>query len=509
MKLITRAEDRPAKTAILDEDGAWSYGRLLSVSALRANILLAQAEDLRGEPIAFMVPPSFGYVATQWAIWRAGGIAVPLCLSHPPPELSHVLKDAGVRRVICAPELEERLSDLQRENPFRLEVLETTPQEPVCVLTRPRLPRIGPERPATIVYTSGTTGKPKGVVTTHGNLEAQIEALVSAWRWTEEDHILNVLPLHHVHGMVNVLACALWSGATWETLPRFDAEEVWRRFETRPLTLFMAVPTIYHRLIRAFEKEPPARQEKLSKAARKLRLMVSGSAALPVPVLERWREITGHVLLERYGMTEIGMALSNPYDGPRVPGHVGQPLPGVEVRRVDSDGQEVLEDDREGELLIRGPAVFKEYWQRPQATAEAFRGDWFVTGDVAVIEDGSYRLLGRSSVDILKTGGFKISALEIEAALREHPAIEDCAVVGLPDPEWGQVVACAAIPRINSPKRFRSGSRRAPELGPGSARPLQAPAAPPAAGRPAPQCPGQSRQAGGRQALRVTGDVLA
>lgn len=174
-----------------------------------------------------------------------------------------------------------------------------------------------------------------------------------------------------------------------------------------------------------------------------MRLMVSGSAALPVNVLERWKDITGHVLLERYGMTEIGMALSNPLRGERVPGHVGTPLPGVEVRLVDEAGNPVP-PGTPGEIQVRGPTVFREYWGRPEATKKAFINGWFRTGDVAVVENGVYRILGRDSVDIIKTGGYKVSAIEIEEVLREHPDIAECAVVGVPDPEWGERV-CAAI----------------------------------------------------------------
>jgi malonyl-CoA/methylmalonyl-CoA synthetase len=171
--------------------------------------------------------------------------------------------------------------------------------------------------------------------------------------------------------------------------------------------------------------------------------MMSGSAALPVRTLERWREITGHTLLERYGMTEIGMALSNPLEGERRAGSVGGPLPGVGVRLVGDDFADVP-PGTPGELLVRGPGVFAEYWRQPEATAEAFVDGWFRTGDVALIEDGAYRLLGRRSIDIIKTGGHKISALEIEEALRLHPSIAECAVVGVDDAEWGQRV-CAAV----------------------------------------------------------------
>lgn len=173
---------------------------------------------------------------------------------------------------------------------------------------------------------------------------------------------------------------------------------------------------------------------------------MSGSAALPVRTLERWRELTGHTLLERYGMTEIGMGLSNPLHGERRPGSVGLPLPGVEVRLVDEAGAPLLPGVA-GEIQVRGPGVFLEYWGQPEATSAAFQEGWFRTGDTAVLEDGSYRILGRTSLDILKSGGYKISALEVEEALREHPAVAECAVVGIEDPEWGQRVAAAVVPR--------------------------------------------------------------
>jgi len=183
-----------------------------------------------------------------------------------------------------------------------------------------------------ILYTSGTTSKPKGVVTTHANIEAQITGLVNAWEWEKDDYILNILPLHHVHGIINVMSCALWSGACCEFLPKFDAKTVWKIIESGRLTLFMAVPTIYYKLISYWEEASSEEQQKMSKAASKLRLMVSGSAALPVPVLEKWRSISSQTLLERYGMTEIGMGLSNSYRNERRPGHVGLPLPSVEMR---------------------------------------------------------------------------------------------------------------------------------------------------------------------------------
>lgn len=256
---------------------------------------------------------------------------------------------------------------------------------------------------------------------------------------------MEFLPLHHIHGIVNVISCALRAGAVCEILPAFDAHAVWERIGRGGLTLFMAVPTIYAKLIDAWRSSSPADRQRFSEGCRRMRLLVSGSAALPVSILEMWREISGHVLLERYGMTEIGMALSNPLHGMRVPGAVGTPLPGVDVRLVDDAGKPVA-PGTPGEIEVRGETVFSEYWRRPEDNRQAFRDGWFQTGDVAVFESGSYRILGRNSVDIIKTGGEKVSALEIESILLTYPAIRECAVVGIPDPIWGEKVCAALVP---------------------------------------------------------------
>jgi malonyl-CoA/methylmalonyl-CoA synthetase len=302
-------------------------------------------------------------------------------------------------------------------------------------------------RPALLIYTSGTTSKPKGVLTTHAILDAQMRSLIEAWRWTADDHVLHVLPLHHIHGIVNVLGCALRAGAVCEFLPAFDQAAVWERFlRGDGLTLFMAVPTVYARLAEAWDRADSAGRAAMRAACRRLRLMVSGSAALPASLLEKWREISGHTLLERYGMTEIGMALSNPYEGERRPGAVGVPLPLVEVRLADEAGAVVTREDVPGEIQVRGETVFQEYFGKPEATRASFTDDgWFKTGDVGLVERGYYRILGRASSDILKTGGYKVSALEIEEVLREHPKLAEVAVIGLDDEAWGQRVCLCAV----------------------------------------------------------------
>ena len=438
LPLIERAKLNENKTAIVAPEGTFTYENLLETSAKIAAQILENREDLQEHRVAFLIPSGFRYAATQWGIWRAGGIAVPLCVSHPKPELEYVIDDSGASTVIAHPDFENLLRPIVEGRNLRLILTSEALPEAINLL-----PNLDISRRALILYTSGTTGKPKGVVTTHENIQAQVTSLVSAWGWTPEDRILHVLPLHHIHGIVNVLTCALWSGAECHMLPKFDAEIVGDRFEKGDLTLFMAVPTIYVKLIAAWEKSDRDRQEKISKGCAQMRLMVSGSAALPVQVLEKWQKISGHVLLERYGMTEIGMALSDPLNGERLAGYVGKPLPNVEARLVDESG-ELVAPGTPGEIQIKGPGVFLEYWQKPEATAKAFREGWFCTGDFAVLENDNYRILGRMSVDIIKTGGYKVSALEIEEVLRSHPDIQDCAVVGVENLEWGERV-CAAL----------------------------------------------------------------
>jgi len=406
----------------------FSHYDLARASARVAGELTRDGADLAEARVAFLVPPSFAHVVVSRGIWLAGGVAVPLATSHPPAELEYVIRDADAAIVIGAGRHRDTLEAIAAATGARFVYtpdLLATDAAPMAVAPP------APERRAMIVYTSGTTGKPKGAVTTHGNLTAQLASLIEAWEWTPDDIALLVLPLHHVHGIVNVLGCALAAGASCEILPQFDAERAWDRLASGEITVFSAVPTIYHRLIASYDAATPAVQRARRDGSRRVRLMMSGSAALPVRTLERWREITGHTLLERYGMTELGMVLSNPLHGDRRPGSVGTPLPGVEVRLVD------------GELEVRGPGVFLEYWRRPQETRDAFHDGWFRTGDVAVVEDGSYRLLGRSNVDIIKTGGFKVSALEVEEAIREHPAVADCAVTAAADEEWGERVAAS------------------------------------------------------------------
>jgi malonyl-CoA/methylmalonyl-CoA synthetase len=442
--LWVHAERHGGRIAVVDPHGAFTYRDLLDASLRVSAALLAGRDDFRHndlceERVAFLVTPGLPWVATQWGIWLAGGVAVPLPLNSTKLELEYLVDDTAPSTMVFDASAAPLLTPIAAARGIRALSYEQLPA------FRPtKLAEIFGERRAMILHTSGTTSRPKGVVTTHANITAQIASLVEAWEWSAEDYILLCLPLHHVHGIINVVSCALSSVATCHVLPRFDANAVWNRIADGSITLFMAVPTIYAKLITAWEAAPSARRIELARACAKLRLMVSGSAALPVSTLHRWKEITGHTLLERYGMTETGMALSNPLRGERVPGSVGMPLPGVDVQLVGEDGEPVAPGTA-GEIEVRGPSVFSEYWGKPDATREAFRKGWFRTGDTAVVEHGVYRILGRTNVDILKTGGHKVSALEIEEVLRGHPAVAECAVVGLPDSDWGQRVAAAVV----------------------------------------------------------------
>lgn len=439
IQLIERATEFSVRQAIKISEEVFSYKDLLEASEKGAQFLLRGAEDLNEARIAFLIPPGFDYVRIQWAIWRSGGIAVPLCDKHPLPSIQYVLEDAEAAMVIYAEEYKNLLEPILHNDNYQFIELSNFEGE------KGVLPDIDPERRAMILYTSGTTGNPKGVVSTHANIEAQIKALVELWQWNQDDHILNILPLHHVHGIINVLSCALWSGACCEFLPKFDEARIFTTFNEGKVNIFMAVPTIYYKLINYWKALPNDEQQNISAALKKFRLMVSGSAALPVSVLNQWKEISGHILLERYGMTEMGMAISNPYVGERKPGFIGLPIPGVKVRLVDEDNKFVAQKVP-GEIQVKGANIFKEYWKKPEATAESFTTDgWFKTGDVAIFEEGSYKIIGRNSVDIIKSGGYKISALEIEEVLRTHPLIKDCGVVGIPDEEWGEIIAAGLV----------------------------------------------------------------
>lgn len=444
--IIERSKSFDERIAILDNSGSYSYAQLYADACTIARNLLQQGLK-SGEPVLFLVPSGYQYVAMQWGIWLAGGIAVPVHIAHPVEEIAYLLEDTGAHLFIHSAALKDKAVAAAANTTSVISFEQIAEANTMQVA----LPDVRPAAGAMLIYTSGTTGKPKGVLISHAQLTAQIASLTEAWEWTSNDYILNMLPMHHVHGIVNITCCALYNGATCEMYPSFDEAQALNIIATGRLSLFMAVPTIYHKLIRHFEQADEESQKKWFAGMQHIRLMVCGSAALPVPVLEKWKSISGHVLLERYGMTEIGMALSNPLHGERMPGYVGKPLPGVAVILADDNGRPITEVETPGQLYIKGDTVFKEYWNRPEETAKSFDNDWFKTGDIATVDvEGNYKILGRNSTDIIKSGGYKISALEIEQLLLEHPAIVECAVVALPDEEWGECIAAAYVGDIDA-----------------------------------------------------------
>jgi len=434
---------RSDRLAAEDDERRRTYAELWD-RAERARLALTEgAPSLEGRAVAILVSPGVLWLEAFLGVLFAGGVALPLSSLYPASELAWFGDDARAEIVIVSDDLRERATLLcQGRRVLRAETLSEGPRpsgEPSP---------IEPGDTALLLYTSGTTGKPKGAMITHANIDVQAAILRDAWSFSEEDRLLHALPLHHLHGLGISLMTALCAGATTRFLPRFDARRVWDTLSgTNPPTAWMAVPTMYQRLFEAFDAADEETRSRWSEGARALRIATSGSAALPVTLAERWRSLTGAIPLERFGMTEIGVGSTNPLDPQgRRAGHVGKPPRSVEARIVNEEGEDL--DRGPGELWIRGPSVFKGYLGRDEATRAAFaEGGWFKTGDVAErAEDGHIRLLGRTSVDILKSGGYKLSALEIEEALRENPAVAEVAVVGVPDEAWGDRVVAVVVP---------------------------------------------------------------
>lgn len=374
--------------------------------------------------------------------------------SHPVKELLYAIGDSDPSLIILHPAFEEV------ETPLRNGVAKPTPfmklkpfSQKVIITLPPFSPFCPLDRRALMIYTSGTTSTPKGCVTTHRNITFQAKSLVKAWDYSLSDRLVHVVPLHHAHGIINGLTASFLSGVTVEMHPTFDPKAIWERWQENTSTMFMAVPTIYSRLVDYFDAHirGSEREQDARVGASALRLVVSGSAALPTPIKAKFAEITGQVLLERYGMIEIGMGISCGLEvDKRIDGSVGWPLPGVDVRLTDKETGRIIESTGEdGMIEIRGDNVFLEYWRRPEATAKEFTSDgWFKTGDVARRDaNGAYFIQGRASVDLIKSGGYKISALEVERKMLSLESVQEVAVVGLSDDEWGQRVAAVVKQR--------------------------------------------------------------
>jgi malonyl-CoA/methylmalonyl-CoA synthetase len=369
------------------------------------------------------------------AALRAGVAAVPLNPKSGDKELGHILADSAPTLVLAAPgdELPSALRELEH---VEVDVRGVAGEGPAV--------SPGDEDPALVVYTSGTTGPPKGAVIPRRAVAATLDALADAWQWTGEDVLVHGLPLFHVHGLVLGILGPLRRGGSVRHLGRFSTEGVARELNDGATMLF-GVPTMYHRIAETLPDDPG-----LAKSLARARLLVSGSAALPVHDHERIASATGRRVIERYGMTETLMNTSVRADGEPRAGTVGVPLPGVELRLVEEDGTPlpVYDGESVGEIQVRGPNLFTEYLNRPDATAAAFTADgWFRTGDMAVRDpDGYVRIVGRKATDLIKSGGYKIGAGEIENALLEHPGVREAAVTGEPDPDLGERIVAWIVP---------------------------------------------------------------
>lgn len=393
---------------------------------------MAAALDARGLKVAdrllVQLPNSVEFLDIFLACLRLGVIFVPVNVLYKEREVEHIVTDASPALCVVTPELKTNL-------PAKAVVVELAQLAAEAAAQRGGL-RIGEhsghgDAPAALVYTSGTTGRSKGAVLSHKNFAANAMNLVGAWAMTNIDRYLAVLPLFHVHGLGNGVAGWLACGCRMRLVERFDASRIVAQFDAFQPTLFFGVPTMYVRLLE-LDADVAAR------IGRSVRLFVSGSAPLPATVLEAFREKFGQTILERYGMSETLMNISNPCAGERRAGTVGQPLPGVSVRIVDHSGNPVG-DNAIGELELRGPNVFSGYWNNPAATAAAFRDGWFRTGDLAQRStDGYYTMCGRST-DLIISGGFNIYPRELEELLLEQPGVKEVAVVGAPDPRRGEV----------------------------------------------------------------------
>lgn len=461
--LVERLSHVAASSGIAVEDDRVqrSYPDLLGRALRIRGALCRGARDLEGERVALLGSPGAAWVEAFFGVILAGGTALPLSPLYPSAELGWFLEDAGARRLLITDDMAAMAAPLVAGRAgveaLRIDELADAPAPPGSAAMD-----LDPDAAAVLLYTSGTTGKPKGALLTHRNLATHAALLRDAWAFTPEDALLHALPLHHLHGLGISLLTALLAGSRVRMLPRFDAARVIAEIAARRVTSFMAVPTMYQRVFELLDRRGDAAAlASFAERARALRLATSGSAALPVTLAARWADLAGAIPLERFGMTEIGVGMSNPLDpAGRRPGWVGKPLPSVEALIVDDRGAPV--SCGQGELWVRGPSVFKAYLGRPEATAEAFRDGWFRTGDVAErSDDGHYRLLGRTSVDILKSGGYKLSALEIEEALREHGAVAEVAVVGIPDEAWGERVVAVVVPAPGREDECRTEALRA------------------------------------------------
>lgn len=418
----------PTAPTLFDQRHGWITAAELENATRRAAGRLQAAGLEPGDRMLFGAESSLELVIAHIAALRAGIVVVPINTAYREREVAHIAGDARPRAAL--------VDDQDRARwicaTAGAHTLVVGPEVDLPDGPASGLDAAMPDQAALIGYTSGTTGRPKGAVLSHANLLTGSESVRVAWRWTESDRLVLALPLFHAHGLCVGLHGTLLAGASAVLLGRFDVDAVLDAAAEHDASMFFGVPTMYHRLAKS------ARAGELAR----LRLCVSGSAALPAELHQALAERSGQRVLERYGMTETLMLVSNPYEGERRPGRVGLPLPGVEVQ---------LSDGEEGEIQVRGPNVFAGYWERPQASTESFIDGWFRTGDLGSVDpDGYLRILGRSK-ELIISGGLNVYPREVEEVLLTHPAVAEVAVVGAPSEEWGEVVTAFIVPADDRP----------------------------------------------------------
>jgi malonyl-CoA/methylmalonyl-CoA synthetase len=444
--LADHCDKRPDKVAIQFVDGSpVTYGALEATVNRTADYL--QKLGIKPEDcVAAQLPKCLAFIYIQLATMRIGAIFLPLNPAYPSAELRYFLADSEARLLIADQRKRHQIKAIESELSSLEQAVFVNPAESwessvSSFSARAKMPLpTDANQIAMMLYTSGTTSRPKGALISHGNLTANIGALHEAWGWRQGDILLHVLPIFHVHGLVVALHGALHAGASAIMLPSFDAAAALELLRSKRFSVFMGVPTMHRRL----HQLAGDRRYDLSH----LRLMTSGSDRLPDDLFFGYQRTFNVTLLERYGMTETGMNLSNPLHGERRVGSVGLPLPGVSARIADPATAARLPDGEVGEVQIKGAHVFKGYWRQPQKTADAFTEDgWLRTGDMGLRErDGYYTLKGRAK-DLIITGGLNVYPPEVELALMQHPAVAACAVIGCPDDEWGEQVVAAIILR--------------------------------------------------------------
>lgn len=443
-------ENFHGKRAVEAAGTSYTYGRIRAEAAKRAHWLL-KAGVRKGDRVALLLPKGMDFIFAHLAILAAGAVSLPLNPGYSAKEISAILEDAQPAFL---------LTDSRCRAPLRPALFATCSLRTVLVdapspggeeswigaleaLPGNRLPVCAaePDDPALLLYTSGTTGKPKGAMITHRNLIFNIQTLRSLWAWDEKDVLLHVLPLFHIHGLAIALHGALLAGSPVILQEKFEPQATWKTIAEKRCTLLMAVPTIYHRLL---QEGSPFRPDLSS-----MRLFISGAAPLSAALFNRFAEKTGFRILERYGMTEAGVIASNSLaPAQRVPGSVGYALPGVRIRVVSEDGTS-LPAGEVGEVWIRGDNVFKGYWRNPEKTGEALSAGWFRSGDLGYLDPkdpGRLFLVGRSK-DLIISGGLNVYPAEVETVLEQHPAVQEAAVIGLPDEDFGERVTAAVTVR--------------------------------------------------------------